>query len=361
VTGDNLGDRERAAADTGRRAPAGELLRLPGVGIAAAAIAVVSLGLGVIIGRATVSTSAGPDSAQPALRPERERGAKADKPKREREQLSADQYRLQVGRNVPNGKHGGGFERQRVAGRHVGRLTDESVLRFELVPSSDQYALLAVLGMESGQGTVAPTLDGQSLGTWSVGAGWEAFYAPVPSQLLQQPAHELVLNRTVTGENAIDADGVAVVPVGDGVRFTMGEESVGHLVEGFANRSGRSVWNIGPRSLVAVALVPAAAPYRLTVHAAALPAVAPLTVSCKVNGTDIGTAEFGRKAAESGWDVPAKLLRSGLNRIEFFYAKTAVPADLDTKSTDRRQLALRFAELQLAPKEDAPSNAASAR
>lgn len=359
--GDNLGDREHAATSAGRQATAERLMRQPGVGIAAAAVAIVSLGLGVIIGRATVSAPAETDSAQPALRAERERGDKPGKPKRERERLSADQYRLQVGRNVPTGKNGGGFERQRVAGRYVARLTDESRLRFEIEPSSDQYALLAVLGMESGQGTVAPTLDGQALGSWSLTAGWNAFYTPVPSQLLQQPVHELVLTQTVTGEDAIDAEGVAIVPVGDAVRFTMGEESVGHLVEGFSNRSGRSVWNIGPRSVVAVALLPAAKPYRLTVHGAALPAVAPLFVTCKVNGSDIGAAEFGRKAAESGWDVPAKLLQSGLNRIEFLYAKTAVPADLDPKSKDHRQLALRFAELRLEPQEEAPSNAPGTR
>jgi hypothetical protein len=64
---------------------------------------------------------------------------------------------------------------------------------------------------------------------------------------------------------------------------------------------------------------------------------------------------FDRKATESSWTVPANVLRSGLNKIEFLYARTAVPAELDPQSKDRRPLALRFAEMDLAPADASPA------
>jgi hypothetical protein len=159
----------------------------------------------------------------------------------------------------------------------------------------------------------------------------------------------LKLSPAVADGVVVSVDAVAVVPIGSEVDFTMGEESVGHLVEGFANRSGRSVWSLGPRSVVGVALASAEGLYRLTVRGAALPPLAPLSVGCKVNGKDVGQAQFERRGTTASWAVPAGVLHQGANRIEFTYAKTAVPFELDPKSADKRELALRFLELSLVP------------
>jgi hypothetical protein len=364
--GDEIpGQARRVGASEGSGPEPGGLstwLHMPS--ITAAIGAIVGLGLGVIVGRATVSP--GSESESPlALRPaskgdhSKQEAAKDDesqdeegkpqKAQREPETLPDDEYRLQVGRRLPEGKRGGGFEHHRVAGRATASLTAENVLQFDVEPSDAEYVVLAVLGLEGGKGGVDPKLDGRSLGAWTLTPGWSVYSAPVPKDLLGKNGHELKLAPAAAGGAVVSVDAVAVVPVGNEVGFTMGEESVGHLVEGFANRSGRSVWSLGPRSVVGVALAPAAGPYRLAVRGTALPTLSPLSVACKVNGKDVGSAEFDRKGTSSSWAVPANVLRAGANRIEFSYAKTAVPSELDPKSADQRELALRFSELSLAP------------
>jgi hypothetical protein len=333
--------------------------------ITAAIGAVVGLGLGIIVGRASVAPTSEKNESALALRTAakgedskgeaagsdegQEDDGKPQKPKREPETLPDDQFRLQVGRRIPEGKRGSGFEHHRMAGRATASLTADNVLQFELDPSNDEYVVLAVLGLEGSKGEVDPKLDGRSLGAWTLAPGWGVYSASVPKDLLGKNGHELKLTPAVAGEAVVSLDAVALVPLGDEVDFAMGEESVGHLVEGFANRSGRSVWSVGPRSVVGVALAPAAGPYRLTVRGTALPTLSPLSVSCKVNGKNIGSGEFERRSTSSSWTVPPDVLHPGANRIEFTYAKTAVPSKLDPKSEDNRELALRFSELSLVP------------
>jgi len=346
--------RAGASAESGTEpGSVGTWLHVPG--ITAAVGAIVGLGLGIIIGRATVSSV--PESEPPlALRAAtaggegvKKDGAKPQKPQPEPEALPEDEDRVLVGRRLPEGKQGSGFERHRFGERPTAKLTQASVLALDLQASSAEYALLAVLGLEGGKGSVVPQLDERPLGSWAIEPGWGIYSAPVPHDALGSSQHQLKLTPTVAGGAVVSVDAVALVPVGSEVSFSMGEESVGHLVEGFANRSGRSVWSLGARSVVGVALAPAAGPYSLTVRGSALPSLAPLKVDCKVNGKDIGSAQFERRGTGSRWAVPANVLRAGANRIEFSYAHTAVPSKLDPKSADNRELALRFTELSLIP------------
>jgi hypothetical protein len=365
--GDDIsGQARRVAAGEGSGPEPGGLstwLHMPsitaGIGV------IVGLGLGIIVGRATVSPGSEHESAlelRSAAKGDHSKGhatkdddesqddeGKPQKPQREPETLPEDEFRLQVGRRLPEGKRGSGFEHHRIAGRATASLTPANVLQFDVEPSEAKYVVLAVLGLEGEKGAVDPKLDGRSLGAWTLTQGWSVYSAPVPKDLLGKNGHELKLAPDAVGGAVVSVDAVAVVPVRSEVDFAMGEESVGHLVEGFANRSGRSVWSLGPRSVVGVALAPAAGSYRLTVRGTALPTLSPLSVACKVNGKDVGSAEFERKGSSSSWAVPANALRAGANRIEFTYAKTAVPSELDPKSADQRELALRFSELSLVP------------
>ena len=82
-----------------------------------------------------------------------------------------------------------------------------------------------------------------------------------------------------------------------------------------------------------------------------MPTLAPLQVTVKVNGTDVGSKEFEPKAREARWSIPAGVLRAGLNQIELSYAKTARPVDYNPKSKDKRELALRYGKVALLPQQ----------
>ncbi len=326
------------------------LFRRPGVSAAAGAL--LGLGLGIALGRATVSVPQEP-AAKSASRPAEAApltlSPKAEEPEPEPEKTN--EYRVQLGRNTPRGKQGRGFERERSGTRQVARLAEkESVIALDIEPTPGNYMLTAVIGLEGGKrGTLDTKWDGQALGSWTLEPGWAMYASPVPRALLASEHHELAFSHASPDGVKISADSVAIYPVSDVAQFGMGPEAVGHLIDGFANIAGRRVWSYGPHSTIGVALEPAPKPYRLIVRGSALAALAPLTVSSKVNGTDIGSATFTAKVAESTWTVPAKVLRSGINRIELSYSKTARPTDLDPNAKDNRPLAVRFSNVELIP------------
>lgn len=323
------------------------MLRVPSV--TAALGALFGLGLGIVLGRATVGVpsygglaSAGaPLAVLPeAVLPEQD----------EREASPAGEYHSQLGRQLPEGKRGHGFERYRIDERLVARLAgDESVVRFAFDANPGAYVLLAVVGLEGEKGALEAKLDGKSLAQWSLDSVWSVYSAVVPRDALSAREHELSFQQRVTGGTVIGVDSIALVPIGTQAAFGMGVEAIGRLIDGFSNREGKTVWSNGSKSSLGIALEPAAGPYRLSVRAAAMPAIAPLSVRCKVNGVDVGTAEFTAKQAESRWSLPASLLRAGVNHIDFTYPKTAKPADFNPKSGDKRPLALRFARVELSP------------
>jgi hypothetical protein len=326
------------------------ILKRPGVSAAAGAL--LGLGLGIVLGRATVSVpneSAARLADRPAEAAPLTLAPKAREPEPEPEKTN--EYRVQLGRDTPRGKSGRGFERERWGTRQVARLAEkEAVLEFDIEKTSSNYMLTAIIGLEGGKrATLDAKWDGQALGSWGLEPGWGMYGSPVPSALLEKEHHELALSHALPDGVKVSADSVAVYPVSDVAQFGMGPEAVGHLIDGFANIAGRRVWSYGPRSTIGVALDPAQKPYRLIVRGSALAALAPLTVSSKVNGTDVGAATFTAKVTEATWAVPAKALRSGINRIELTYSKTARPTDLDPTSKDNRPLAVRFANVELIP------------
>jgi hypothetical protein len=329
-------------------------------GVVAAAGALLGLSMGVVLGRATVDVP-----SEPRLVSEELRSAAAAPPAAAFENVSpsvgspnapptepGDRFRLQLGRQVVREKPGQGFGKHDVAGRPVARLTDqESKLRFPLQATAGEYGLTAILHLDGKtRGTAQSSLNGQALSPWVLDPGWGAYYSPVSRDLLTRGEHELaIVVKDPPGSASVSMESVAVSPTESQVVFTLGSEAVGRLIDGFANPEGESVWSIGPRSSIGVVLAPLAAPYRLTVRGIALADLDPVAVRGQINGTDIGSADFTRKMAESSWNVPAHVLRPGLNRVEFSYSKTGQPANFDPQSQDKRLLAVRFARVALVP------------
>jgi hypothetical protein len=321
------------------------MLRKPA--IVAAIGAVFGLGMGIVIGRATVSEPAAAARGGPQSKSEAAPTPAVEE--EEPEPQRSNEYRAQLGRRLPGGKGGHGFDKHRVGARPVARLAEkDGTIRFDLDANPGDYLLTAVIHLQGAQsGKLDAQLDGKPLAVWELEPGWQMYSARVSRDRLEQAEHSLRVQPALPTGGEVSIDTLAVFPVASDLNIGMGAEAVGLVIDGFSNLGGRSVWSVGPHAVVGVALAPAPGPYRLTVRGSAFEPLAPLSVRCKVNGKDVGSAEIGAKTADVVWPIDANVLRDGVNRIEFSFPKTAQPAALDPASKDKRELAMRFARLEL--------------
>jgi hypothetical protein len=332
----------------------GQILRRPSV--SASIGAAVGLLAGVLIGRATVHR---PDAAEVAsLSPQkaaRTSGTTTPEPSTDDDAPLEPTlaYRVHLGRRLP--KSAKGFESIKVGERPVAALAGkESSLRFDLDPSNDEYMLSLITFVDGAKSvTVHPHLDDRALTDITFEPGWGIYASAVPKDGLTGSSHELTLGLDTVPEKAVIAiDSVTVAPLEAEVSFGLGAEAVGTLVDGFSKPSEASVWSEGPRSVLGIVLAPTAAKqYRLDIRANALSRIAPLEVTARVNGTSVGTASFQKRGTDATWLVPAKALHPGVNRVELNYPKTAIPAEYNPDSKDKRSLAVKFYRiaLELAP------------
>jgi hypothetical protein len=319
----------------------------------ASVAALIGLGMGVILGRATAPASGMTAEARAQLR-SAFATAPGSPPLKAQPASAADVYQLHLGRHLPGGRIARGFVRRDAAGRPVAGLAEsENTLHFDLEASAGDYAFTAILGLDGRKtARLQSSLDGQPLSSWALAEGWAMYYSPISRDRLAGADFELAFSAADPAERgAVSVDSIAVFPITNRVSFSMGREADGHLIDGFCGPEGESAWSDGPRSAIGVVLAPSAAPYRLTVRGSALGPLQPLDVRGSVNGSDIGSVSFSAKTAESSWKVPANVLHAGSNRIEFQYAKTGRPAEFDAKSHDKRSLAVRFGTITLAPEQ----------
>jgi hypothetical protein len=335
--------------------------------VIAAVSALVGLGIGVVVGREStqgaVATSQSDRVTTDKVSTAKGRLAAAQDKDRQQEiiDVPGPEYRRELGRRLPKASRG--LEQLSLPGRRVAQIVDKAAtVPFELdaVPDSS-YALTAVVYVEGGKkAELMPELDGRPLSRATLGEGWTAYHSPVPKELLAERKHELTLRLDPPAESGaaekggaksalVAVDSVAVAPVSKEVSFDLGPQAVGSLIEGFSKPSKESAWSEGNRSVLGVVLAPEPTDYTLTVRAGALSRLAPLTVTAKVNESELGTAVFAKKATESSWRVPAKAMKPGLNRIEFSYPQTASPSEYNPESQDKRLLALRFYRVALQP------------
>jgi hypothetical protein len=320
-------------------------------GVLAGGAALISLVVGIVLGRATVHVP-----NERATQVERPVVAAASKPAEaeaepEPEFDPTDLYRIRFNR-LPKPDDGVGFTRGDTKDRQMASMADkEARLHFDLAASPSEYALAAILQVKGGSSAKLQTrLDGHSLATWTLSGDWALYSAPVSKELLAMNAHDLTLLASeLPAGAAVNVDSVALLPVADQIEIGI-SKAAGHLVDGFSKLEGRTVWSLGPRSRVGVVLAPQAATvYQLRVRGYALPVLAPLDVTASVNGTALGAAAFTPKMGETTWEVPAQALRAGVNEIEFSYPKTAQPAGYNPKSKDTRELAVRYSKIALTP------------
>jgi hypothetical protein len=340
--------------------------------VIAAASALVGLGIGVVVGRESIQgdvaasqrdkiTADGSQGDRITTAEGRLAAARGEDAERETVDVPVQEYRRQLGRRLPKASQG--FDQLSLPGRRVAQIVGkEATLPFEFEPvPGSPYALTAVFYVESGKKVeLMPELDGRPLSRATLGEGWTAYHSPVPKELLAERKHALTLKVDPSAASAkaekgaaqsvvVGVDSVAVAPVGKDISFDLGPRAIGSLIEGFSKPSKDSAWSEGGRSVIGVVLAPDPADYTLTVRAGALPRLAPLTVTAKINDSELGTAVFAKKATESSWSVPAKAMKPGLNRIEFSYPQTASPSEYNPTSKDKRRLALRFYRVALEP------------
>jgi len=320
-------------------------------GMLAGAAALISLGVGIVLGRASVDVP-----SERAAQIERPLVAASSKPA-ETEAAAApeldptDVYRIRFNR-LPNPSDGTGFTRDDTKDRQMAGIADkEAKLHFELAASPSDYALSAILRVKGGNtATLHGSLDGRSLATWTLGSDWALYSAPIAREWLAVNAHALSLLASDLATGAtVNVDSVALLPVADQVNIAIGPRAAGHLIDGFSKLEGSTVWSSGLRSKVGAVLAPKATGYQLRVRGYALAALAPLDVKAAVNGTAVGKASFTAETEETLWDVPPQALRAGVNEIEFSYPKTAQPAGYNPKSKDTRELAIRYFKIALVP------------
>jgi hypothetical protein len=305
--------------------------------------------IGVVIGRESIPTEPASRKAK-AVESKRAAATPASEAaEATEEEAPGQEYRRQLGARLP--KDARGFEPTSAPGRRVAKVADkEAKLPFELEPLDEEYALTAIVYADpDNRAELQVQLDGQPLAPAKLTDGWNVYYSALPRGPLAQPRHELSF-RVDRGEPArIGFESLAIAPIESEMRFSFGPKAIGMLLEGFSKPGGESSWSDGPRSVLAIPLAPEPVDYRLTVRAGALSRLAPLTVTAKVNGTDLGTAVFAKKVTENSWAVPAKTIKAGPNRVEFSYPETARPTEYNPNSQDTRLLALRFYNVALQP------------
>ncbi len=140
----------------------------------------------------------------------------------------------------------------------------------------------------------------------------------------------------------------------DRLFLTLGEpECRSSLGVGFSGDEhgveGGFVWNEGPVSRLMLSLSPAQGPYTLTIDAACFPPLDPLVVSLSLNGKGIGRLQFGRERTRKSLSISAGSLAWGPNSLLLGYSRVGRPVDFDRDSKDKRDLALQFFSVSVAP------------
>jgi hypothetical protein len=131
------------------------------------------------------------------------------------------------------------------------------------------------------------------------------------------------------------------------------KESDKHLARGF-NAAEREddlpfVWSEGPVSEVVGTLAGPRSPYLLQMVAESLPLVPSQRTRVLVNDRLVGTISMPKTWDERRILVPTSALHKGENRIRFEYEAAVRPSAINRRLRDRRELAVRFRRIDLAP------------
>jgi hypothetical protein len=237
-----------------------------------------------------------------------------------------------------------------IGGRSAARLRPPAgELSVRLRPIGTDYVLgvLAMSESEEKSSRIGLEINGARPGLLAPGDHYGPSFVRIPRASLQVGTNAIKL-AVDGGHFAIDY--MSLRPLESGVFLDIGgPEARQNLVAGFSGDEETTTWSDAPSSRVAVWLTPVPTPYRLSLRAAALGALDPLTVTVHVNGKVLGSFTASSNFGTHDLAIAANLVRDGENLVDFTYAETRQPSRVKPSSRDTRHLALRYDWLEIVP------------
>jgi hypothetical protein len=225
-----------------------------------------------------------------------------------------------------------------------------------LTPVEQTYALAMVACAEADERDVIVRVNAEDVGHWLVTTAWKMHTLVVRPRTLKPGVNsvEFVLAPT-RGDNpvAIAISSLHVGPLETSAHADAAAPSPsGSLVDGYYAREGEgeqgTSWSAGTKTEVSLLLTPLNAPYQVELTGAAFGPLQPLSVQTRVNGQSAGSANLD-KMRKYTFDVPAGALVEGSNLVELIYPRTLKPSEVDSKSSDSRDIAVRIARVSVKP------------
>jgi hypothetical protein len=241
--------------------------------------------------------------------------------------------------------------------RSAARLGFTASLTTHLAPTGDPYGLAVVARVDEGVLDIGVRVNQRDVGRWRVSKDWDMHAVVLDSNALRSGANtvEFVLP-SGPGEKAVAMviDTLHLGPLQMRAHADLsGAHPNGSLIDGYYGREGQGeealTWSAGKQTRVGLLLKPLNAEYEVELRGAAFGPLQPLGVEAKVNGTSIGKVKVDKDAAYD-FRVPAGTLSAGFNEVTFVYEKTLKPSEMDSKSKDQRELALRISRVTLKPR-----------
>jgi hypothetical protein len=131
------------------------------------------------------------------------------------------------------------------------------------------------------------------------------------------------------------------------------EDSSRHVVDGFSlpevAGSRRASWSEGDVATVAFQVQGGARSYQVTFLAEPYHELGDVAVGLLVNKQPVGDALVSRGWRSYQVIVPGDKMNRGRNELSFHFSKTGRPSDFSEASSDVRELALRFEQIQVQP------------
>jgi hypothetical protein len=241
--------------------------------------------------------------------------------------------------------------------RSAARTAGTASLSVALSPGAAAYGLAIIARADEDKLPLAVRVNGQESGNWTVSNSWDMYSAVLESGRLKPGANVIDF---VLPERGKDSSAVAVVidtlhlgPLQAKASADLGVPNArGALITGYYGREGEGEnaqsWSAGKKTRVGLLLKPLNAPYEVELLGAAFGPVAPLGVEAFVNGKSIGSVQMD-KSQPYAFRAPADTFVTGFNLVELVYERTTKPSEVDKKSKDMRDLAIRIARVTAKP------------
>jgi hypothetical protein len=240
--------------------------------------------------------------------------------------------------------------------RTASRTSATAALGLHLSPGAGTYALAVIARGDQDKLPVGIRVNGSDVGQWTVGREWSMAASVLEPGVMKEGANsvEFVLAEPAKDKPAaFMIDTLHLGPLQARASADLGLPNPrGALISGFYGREGEGEsalsWSAGQRTHVGLLLKPLKSPYEVELTASAFGPLAPLGVEAFVNGKSIGSVKV-EKAQPYKFRAPADTFVNGFNLVELVYEKTTKPSEVDKKSKDMRDLAIRLSRVTATP------------